>query len=341
MTAAARHFGTKIARWSIWNEPNQPQFLLPQYSAAKHTPLSPRIYRNLFLAGQRGLARRRPAERAGAHRRDLAARHGQGRGAAHVPARHVLPGLEVPQGGQLRRAARRRLRPPRLHDGVGAAVQAQAAQRRDDRRHRPARHGARPGRERRARSPSKLPIHLTEFGIQSTPDRDPGRQPRPGSPTTARSPSASPTRPAARRRLLAVPAARRPAEPERDPPIDNVPGLRVGPAHERRQGQARADRLPPAARGAAPRLAGVAVGARARPRPARRPRRSSTRRAARSRSCSRRRPTRAATSRGNTTFRTRPALPADVDAARRPDDPRHDDDASTRGNAAPPAARRR
>jgi hypothetical protein len=54
-TAAARHFGTKVTRWSIWNEPNQPQFLLPQYSAAKHTPLSPRIYRNLFLAGQRGL----------------------------------------------------------------------------------------------------------------------------------------------------------------------------------------------------------------------------------------------------------------------------------------------
>jgi hypothetical protein len=55
MTAVARHYGTKVARWSIWNEPNQPQFLLPQYSEAKHTPLSPRIYRNLFLAGQRGL----------------------------------------------------------------------------------------------------------------------------------------------------------------------------------------------------------------------------------------------------------------------------------------------
>src|SRR3954469_8231654 len=54
-TAAARHFGPKLTRWSIWNEPNQPQFLLPQYSATKHTPLSPRIYRNLFLAGQRGL----------------------------------------------------------------------------------------------------------------------------------------------------------------------------------------------------------------------------------------------------------------------------------------------
>jgi Cellulase (glycosyl hydrolase family 5) len=56
MTAVARHYGTRIARWSIWNEPNQPQFLLPQYSAVKHTPLSPRIYRNLFFAAQRGLA---------------------------------------------------------------------------------------------------------------------------------------------------------------------------------------------------------------------------------------------------------------------------------------------
>src|SRR4051795_9713422 len=55
MTAVARHYGTKVARWSIWNEPNQPQFLLPQYSERTHTPLSPRIYRNLFLAGQRGL----------------------------------------------------------------------------------------------------------------------------------------------------------------------------------------------------------------------------------------------------------------------------------------------
>jgi hypothetical protein len=55
VTAVARHYGTKIARWSVWNEPNHPQFLQPQYSAVKHTPLSPLIYRNLFLAAQRGL----------------------------------------------------------------------------------------------------------------------------------------------------------------------------------------------------------------------------------------------------------------------------------------------
>ena len=53
-TAVGRRFGAKVGVWSIWNEPNHPQFLLPQF--VKKKPKSPRIYRNLFLAGQRGLA---------------------------------------------------------------------------------------------------------------------------------------------------------------------------------------------------------------------------------------------------------------------------------------------
>jgi hypothetical protein len=53
--AVAAHYGSKVDTWSIWNEPNQPQFLMPQYSPHK-TPLSPRIYRNLYFAAQRGLA---------------------------------------------------------------------------------------------------------------------------------------------------------------------------------------------------------------------------------------------------------------------------------------------
>jgi len=52
--AVAAHYGSKVDTWSIWNEPNQPQFLLPQYSP-HGTPLSPRIYRNLYFAAQRGL----------------------------------------------------------------------------------------------------------------------------------------------------------------------------------------------------------------------------------------------------------------------------------------------
>jgi hypothetical protein len=52
--AVGRRYGAQVALWSIWNEPNQPQFLRPQYRAGR--PASPRIYRRLFLAGRRGLA---------------------------------------------------------------------------------------------------------------------------------------------------------------------------------------------------------------------------------------------------------------------------------------------
>jgi hypothetical protein len=50
--AAGRHYpGVHI--WSIWNEPNLYSWLGPQRS--KGTPLSPSIYRGLYLAGYRGL----------------------------------------------------------------------------------------------------------------------------------------------------------------------------------------------------------------------------------------------------------------------------------------------
>jgi hypothetical protein len=53
--AVATHYGAKVDTWSVWNEPNQPQFLQPQYSPHK-TPLSPGIYRKLYFAAQHGLA---------------------------------------------------------------------------------------------------------------------------------------------------------------------------------------------------------------------------------------------------------------------------------------------
>jgi hypothetical protein len=55
MTAVAKHFGDEVTRWSIWNEPNHPQFLQPQYDS-KHRPVSPGIYRGLYAAALRGLA---------------------------------------------------------------------------------------------------------------------------------------------------------------------------------------------------------------------------------------------------------------------------------------------
>jgi hypothetical protein len=55
MTALAKRFGNEVTRWSIWNEPNHPQFLQPQYDS-KHRPVSPAIYRGLYAAALRGLA---------------------------------------------------------------------------------------------------------------------------------------------------------------------------------------------------------------------------------------------------------------------------------------------
>jgi hypothetical protein len=56
-TAVGRRYGERVSTWSIWNEPNQPQFLMPQYRKGK--PASPRLYRALYRAAHRGI--RRPA----------------------------------------------------------------------------------------------------------------------------------------------------------------------------------------------------------------------------------------------------------------------------------------
>ena len=52
-TAIGRRYGDKVATWSIWNEPNQPQFLMPQYRKGK--PYSPGLYRRLYQVGVKGL----------------------------------------------------------------------------------------------------------------------------------------------------------------------------------------------------------------------------------------------------------------------------------------------
>jgi hypothetical protein len=54
MTAVGRHYGSQITLYSIWNEPNHPAFLLPQWNT-NGTPASPRIYRALYQAGYAGL----------------------------------------------------------------------------------------------------------------------------------------------------------------------------------------------------------------------------------------------------------------------------------------------
>jgi hypothetical protein len=53
VTAVARRYGIHVDLWSVWNEPNQPQFLLPQYR--RGAPASPKLYRRLYVAAERAI----------------------------------------------------------------------------------------------------------------------------------------------------------------------------------------------------------------------------------------------------------------------------------------------
>jgi hypothetical protein len=48
--AVALRYGDRLNLWSIWNEPNHPEFLGPQYKNGK--PHTPRLYRQLYAAGE-------------------------------------------------------------------------------------------------------------------------------------------------------------------------------------------------------------------------------------------------------------------------------------------------
>jgi hypothetical protein len=54
MTAVARHYSERVTLFAIWNEPNHPAFLRPQFGS-NGQPTSPRIYRGLYQAGYAGL----------------------------------------------------------------------------------------------------------------------------------------------------------------------------------------------------------------------------------------------------------------------------------------------
>jgi hypothetical protein len=54
-TAVGRRYGADIGLWSIWNEPNHPDFLGPQY--VDDRPYSPKLYRSLYRAGYKALRR--------------------------------------------------------------------------------------------------------------------------------------------------------------------------------------------------------------------------------------------------------------------------------------------
>ncbi len=55
----ARHYGTQVSAWSVWNEPNHPQFLLPQFTkkGKSREYTAAKLYRQLFQKGEAGLSK--------------------------------------------------------------------------------------------------------------------------------------------------------------------------------------------------------------------------------------------------------------------------------------------
>jgi hypothetical protein len=166
-TAVGRRFGDRVGVWSIWNEPNHPQFLLPQF-VKKHAK-SPRIYRNLFLAGQRGLAASGNGgdlllfgETAPRGTPRVVAPLAFLRGALCLDRSYHRKGRckRVEAGGFAHHAYTTRVGPrfrPPDRDDVTIGVLSRLTKALD--------RAARAGAIRRG-----LGIYLTEFGIQSTPD---------------------------------------------------------------------------------------------------------------------------------------------------------------------------
>jgi len=167
--ALATRYGGQVDMWSIWNEPNQPQFLLPQYRKGK--PYSPTLYRGLYKAAYsaiRGVA---------ANRRDkILIGETSPRGNVHIvhPLRFVR-GIaclndrykRVRKCGRLKADGYAhhayttrtgpRFIPPDKND-VTIGVVSRLVRALD-------KAGA------RGAIPKRMKIYLTEFGIQSFPDR--------------------------------------------------------------------------------------------------------------------------------------------------------------------------
>jgi hypothetical protein len=168
-TAVGRRYGDAVSTWSIWNEPNQPQFLLPQYRAGK--PASPKLYRKLYQAAYAGL-RSTPANA----QDTILIGETSPRGNDHIV--HPLAFLRgmlcldskwrmaksckaLPADGYAHHAYTTSQGPrykPKDEDDVTIGVLPRLVHALD----RAAKAGA---------LPAQLPIHLTEFGVQTTPDK--------------------------------------------------------------------------------------------------------------------------------------------------------------------------
>src|SRR3954452_4361727 len=169
VTALGRHYGSQVGMWSVWNEPNHPDFLMAEYSSKAQKPLSPGIYRQLFLAAWRGLR----ASGNGTDRLLMGETAPRGTGKDVAPRTFLRGALclnshyvkrrtcsNLPADGYAHHAYSTRLgpffKPPGPND-VTIGVLNRLVRALD--------RAAAAGAVRRG-----LPIYLTEFGIQSVPD---------------------------------------------------------------------------------------------------------------------------------------------------------------------------
>jgi hypothetical protein len=170
--ALVRRYGEQVDLWSIWNEPNQPQFLMPQYR--KDKPFSPSHYRNLYRAAYRAIrsvpGNRRDTILLGetAPRGDSTTVHPLRflRGVACLDKDYEPIGSCVPlrADGYAHHAYTSKQGPryePPHKDDVTIGVLPRLVRALD-----------RAGRT--GRIPRGLPIYLTQFGIQSYPDKESG-----------------------------------------------------------------------------------------------------------------------------------------------------------------------
>jgi hypothetical protein len=168
VTAVARRYGDRVNLWSIWNEPNHPEFLKPQYR--KGRPASPKIYRRLYRAAERALHgvpggsgdKVLFGETAPIGNENLVSPLGFLRNATCLNSRYekVRGCARLRIDGYAHHAYTRKngpnFRHPDVDDvSIGAIDRLVAALDKVARRGAMARH---------------MPIYLTEFGIQSKPD---------------------------------------------------------------------------------------------------------------------------------------------------------------------------
>ena len=172
--ALGKRYGAQVGIWSVWNEPNHPDFLGPQYAKRKRgqakRAVSPRIYRKLVVAMDSGL-------RATGNARDkLLFGETAPRGTGKVVAPITFMRGTLCLNSRYRRTGRcKKLAvdgfanhpyttkaglsfvPPGRNDVTfGALKRLTTALDR----------AGRAGMIKR-----RLPVYITEFGIQSTPDR--------------------------------------------------------------------------------------------------------------------------------------------------------------------------